>query len=110
MRASHINSLKKNLLEIQKLKESALANTGCRVDQSVITELNNKEKDLFLQLENFQPNLNMFGSNVFTSIDTVPGVDKSQNFTRLSKDSAQYPFQNGKIDLKSEDNSIEIGT
>lgn len=61
-------------MEVQRLKESALnqeKETGKEVDHLVLTELNQREKDLSALLENFQPNLNMFGSNVFSSMESA---------------------------------------
>jgi hypothetical protein len=47
------------------------------LDNSILSELKNKEKELSQMLENFQPNLNMFGSNVFSSIETGSMMKRS---------------------------------
>ena len=54
---SQYNEIKKSLAEIQKLKENALkaeANANMdNNDKSIISELNQREKDLNVMLENF---------------------------------------------------------
>jgi hypothetical protein len=53
---SQIKSIQKSLMEVQRMKESALnqeKETGRGVDQLVISELNQREKDLGTLLENF---------------------------------------------------------
>ena len=61
------SSIKRSIDDIQKLRQSVR-------DESVLHDLDIKEKQLGKMLmsgmENFQPNLNMFGSNVFSSIQT----------------------------------------
>ena len=59
------SSIKKSIDDIQMLRDSVQ-------EESVLLDLDMKEKQLSKMLmsgmENFQPNLNMFGSNVFSSI------------------------------------------
>jgi hypothetical protein len=81
---SQYQAIQKSLHEIKMLKESAFNQdkaAGLEIDQSVLTELNQRERDLNAMLENFQPNLNMFGSNVFTSIESALINSKDLAFT-----------------------------
>ena len=61
------SSIKKSIDDIKELRQSVK-------DESILIDLDQKERQLGKMLmsgmENFQPNLNMFGSNVFSSIQT----------------------------------------
>jgi t-SNARE complex subunit (syntaxin) len=74
-RLSQLRSIAKSIEEIQKLKEySQVDDQVKQIDPTRLSQLNQKEKELnqllMSGLENFQPQLNMFGSNVFSSVES----------------------------------------
>lgn len=58
-----------------------------------MTELNQKERDLNAMLENFQPNFNMFGSNIFSSVDS--GLPKVGTEREMGDSTINYLIGSG---------------
>ena len=91
----------KSIDDIHKLKESIMSKDKPNID--ILSDLDTKEKQLRMMsgMENFQPNLNMFGSNVFSSIQTdINAIKESVNNEYKTIDSQSQGLRKQNSDLE----------
>lgn len=99
----HLKQIQQSIEEVQKLKQSA--------ESSVLIDLQEKEnqltKLLLSGLGDYQPQMNMFGSNVFSSVET--SNINQDHFQKLPSNEVSISYQKS-IDQNLNSNLMNIKT